>query len=137
MAKCIRYKKVRKRVCADFVGGKKGVRGQPGKKCRRFKVVTVRVCADFAPQGHGKLSKEEREKIRKSIHAGAFGGEGTFKSLAKCKREVEKQKERGVPYAIVSKRINLVRIFRKNQPNGVKRVADECLEYARELYGRK
>jgi len=135
MVKCIRYKKVRKRVCVDFAGGKG--KGGKGKRCIRYKYATVKVCADFGKKGHGKLSKEQREKIRQSIHAGAFGGKGTFKSLAKCKIEVDRQKARGVPYAIVSKRINLIRIFRKNQPNGVKRVADECLKYAKEVYGRK
>ncbi len=127
--------KVRKRVCADFRGGKKGIRGQPGKKCVKYKKVTVRVCSDFGKPGHGKLTKEQREKIRKSIHPGAFG-KGAFSSLSACKRAVDRQKARGVPYAIVSKRINLIRIFRKNRPNGIKSVANACLHYAKEAYGR-
>lgn len=133
--KCRKFKKVRKRVCADFVGGRKGIRGQPGKTCRRTKMATVKVCADFGKPGHGKLTKEQREKIRKSIHAGAFG-KGAFSSESACKKAVDSQKSRGVPYALVSKRINIIRIFRKGQPNGTKKVADACRIYAKKAYGR-
>ena len=134
MAKCRRFKKVRKKVCADFVGGKG--RGGKGKRCTRYKYATVRVCADFGKKGHGKLTKTQREKIRKSIHVGAFGGKGTFSSLSACKRAVDRQKARGVPYALVSKRINLIRVFKKNQPNGVRAVANQCFNYAKKVYGR-
>ena len=44
---CVRYKTVRKRVCAEWAGGGPG-RGAPGKRCVRFKTVTARVCADYA-----------------------------------------------------------------------------------------
>jgi len=134
MTKCIKFKKIRKRVCADFVGGKKGVRGQPGKKCRRYKTVTVRVCADFSPKGHGKLSKEQREKIRMSVHAGAFGGKGVMSSLKKCKIEVRKQKARGVPKALVIKRLALIKTWNKRKNPILSRRANQCMQYAREIY---
>jgi len=45
MTKCLRWKRVRKRVCADFVGGKG--KGGLGKRCVRYKYTTQRVCVDY------------------------------------------------------------------------------------------
>lgn len=138
MTKCRKFKRVMKRVCADFRGGKKGVRGLPGKKCISYKKRAVKVCADFGRPGHGVLTSTQRERIRESIHAGGFGGKGTFKSLSACKAEVRSQKRRGIPYAVTVKRIVLpTKVFRKHKPNGIKRIGTQCHEYAKQIYGRK
>ena len=130
--KCIKFKKVRKRVCADFRGGKG--RGGKGKKCVRYKIKTVRVCADFSPKGHGKLPKKTREKIRMSVHKNAFGGKGVMSSLERCKAEVRRQKARGVPKAIVIKRIALIKTWNKRKNPTLARRANKCMIYAREIY---
>lgn len=134
MSKCIKYQKVRKKVCANFVGGKG--RGGKGKHCTSFKYKTVRVCKDFSPKGHGKISKSKREAIRKKIHIGAFGGKGVMSSLSKCKSQVKSQKNRGVPYASVSKRLTLISTWNKRKNPTLSRRAKECRIYARGIYGK-
>lgn len=132
--KCRRFQKVYGKRCVDFVGGKKGVRGQPGKKCKRFKRVKTKVCADFGPRGAGKLPKEVREKIRGAVRIGAFGGKGTMASLETCKSQVRSQKARGVPYANVSKRLTLISTWNKRKNPELSRRAKSCRSYAKEIY---
>jgi len=45
--KCVRFGKVKKKVCVKWSGGKKK-QGRPGKSCVKKKVRTVRQCRDFA-----------------------------------------------------------------------------------------
>lgn len=132
--KCRRFKTVPKLVCRDFRGGRKGIRGQPGKVCvRQTRRKSVRVCADFGKKGHGKLPRVTRQRIRRSIKKEAFGGRGTFSSLKRCKREVDKQKRAGVPKALVIKRVNIIRTFNRcksNPDTRICRIANPCLRHA-------
>jgi len=132
MSTCNSFKTANKLVCHDYAGGS-GPHGK-GRTCIRFVPQNVRVCADFGKKGHGKLSAATRERIKESVHEGKFGGTGTFHSISACEAQVRKQLGEGVPYATVSKRVNLIRTFNKckSSPNKkICRVANPCEEYLR------
>ena len=119
--------KVEQRVCADWAGGHG--QGGKGKHCVRFKKVKVTKYSDVGSKGHGKLSEEQRSSIQKSIHKGAFGS-GAFSSVDSCRDAVDRQRNRGVPKALIVKRVGLIKTFNKNKRNHTFEVAKSCLTYA-------